>query len=108
MKSNLECKGLEEDDGKPRNNEVWVQRYTVELGAYDAVLKHAGCSKLMPDLFFPKEPKILCLNDVHRCGLGEDEARLPQAWLGQHEDECGTQLGNNILERDVVREQNYT
>lgn len=97
MKHNLVC-GSEQPKGygrKPNNNEVWVQRYSMTLGAQDAQLEPTALPNLLTscrtleDLverpgpgdtkkFFSTVPEFLCEEDVKSsCGNNN----YPQAWV---------------------------
>lgn len=105
MKANLECKGIDES-GKPRNNEVWVQSYTVDLGAYNAVLKPAGCEKLLDGLHYPLAPSTLCENDVSRCGT-EGSWTKPTAWINRDKEKCDAMESTDIIHRDTLAAEPY-
>lgn len=86
---------------KPRNNEVWVQKYEVNLGAPDAPMKQVGCETLIDTDYYPNPPAKLCQADVDRCGW------KPDAWLDQDAQECEEGGNLNIVDRDMKTHEAY-
>lgn len=110
MKRNLGCKGSDAK-GKPRNNEVWVQRYRTVLGAAGAELEPISCEKLLASEYYPLPPDRLCSSDVDRCkadsAWGFDP--VPSAWLGRDAAWCADSgNGSSIFARDAATGELYT
>lgn len=100
MKEHLECTAP--GNGKPRNNEVWIQKYTVQLGAWNATLKPAGCTKLLDRDYFPEAPSVLCDLGVERCG------KKPTYWIEQDAETCTHDgFGTDQVARDRAHGERY-
>lgn len=115
MKHNLECGKSTEEGGygrKPHNNEVWVQKYSLDLGAWDAKLqplnlpgRSMSCIPL-EDLvqsdtlikaarkqeLFSRSPEYLCPDEVERC------SSAPEAWLEYSETEHKCSAARSVIE----------
>lgn len=104
MLEELQCSP--DGETKPRNNEVWIQKYKVRLGDKDAVLEPDGCEDFIPSDYYPKPPDMLCEDDVARCG----STMKPTYWLDQDARDCKVQVaqGNlNINLRDKADGAEY-
>eukprot|EP00405_Crypthecodinium_cohnii_P014669 CAMPEP_0206454724 /NCGR_PEP_ID=MMETSP0324_2-20121206/21314_1 /ASSEMBLY_ACC=CAM_ASM_000836 /TAXON_ID=2866 /ORGANISM="Crypthecodinium cohnii, Strain Seligo" /LENGTH=377 /DNA_ID=CAMNT_0053925265 /DNA_START=237 /DNA_END=1370 /DNA_ORIENTATION=+ len=79
MKEYIDCSITGHDkNGKPQrtvkpiNNEAWTEEYTVNLGAWDAVMEPTKCERLIKENA-PFKPGLdyMCQEFVDRCGLKE-------------------------------------
>jgi len=105
MRKHLGC-GENGTAPKPHNNEVWVQEYTFQWGAWDARLQSAGCQKLFASDSFPGPPEKLCLQDVKRCSSKSGSMR-PNDWLERDEGFCAKVGNETIVERDAREGLSY-